>query len=177
MNKYELGVVVRADLEEDTFQAEMTRVKDLIARFDGTIDKVDEWGRRKLAYPIMKLTEGMYTFITFTSPAGAPREIENRLRLMENVLRFLTVRKDENEVVTPATPPEKTVKAEVEAEAPVEVEVAVEAEVEAPVEVEAETPVEVEIEAEAPVKAETDEPVETEITAEVEDVPEEPEAE
>jgi len=98
MNKYELGVVVRADLEEETFQAEMTRVKGLIERFEGTIDKVDEWGRRKLAYPIKKLTEGVYTFITFSSPAGAPREIEDRLRLMENVLRFLVIRKDELEV-------------------------------------------------------------------------------
>ena len=110
MNKYELGVVLRADLEEETFQAEMSRVKGLIERFEGTIDKVDEWGRRKLAYPIMKLTEGMYTFITFTSPAEAPREIENRLRLMENVLRFLTVRKDEVEAA--ATVSEKPAEAE-----------------------------------------------------------------
>ena len=94
MNKYELGVVLRADLEEDAFQAEMSRVKGLIERFDGTIDKVDEWGRRKLAYPIQKLTEGMYTFITFTSPTSAPREIEDRLRIMESVLRFLIINKD-----------------------------------------------------------------------------------
>ena len=116
MNNYELGVVLRADLEEENFNAEMTRVKGLIERFDGTIDKVDEWGRRKLAYPIQKLTEGMYTFITFSSPAGTPREVESRLRLMENVLRFLVIRKDENEVVTPA----KEAPASVEAETPVE---------------------------------------------------------
>ena len=118
MNKYELGVVVRADLEEETFQAEMTRVKGLIERFDGTIDKVDEWGRRKLAYPIQKLTEGMYTFITFTSPAGTPREVESRLRLMENVLRFLVVRKDETET---AAAPVKEKPAYAEAKESVEV--------------------------------------------------------
>jgi len=132
MNKYELGVVVRADLEDETFQAEMTRVKGLIERFDGTIDKVDEWGRRKLAYPIMKLTEGMYTFITFTSPAGTPREVESRLRLMESVLRFLIVRKDE--VETAAVAQEKPARAEAPVETPVEAEaVAVE---EVPVEAE-----------------------------------------
>ena len=109
MNKYELGVVVRADLEEENFQAEMTRVKGLIERFDGTIDKVDEWGRRKLAYPIKKLTEGMYTFITFTSPSSAPREIEDRLRIMENVLRFLIVSKDENDVSAPAPAPKEPI--------------------------------------------------------------------
>jgi len=131
MNKYELGIVVRADLEDESFQAEMTRVKGLIERFEGTIDKVDEWGRRKLAYPIKKLTEGVYTFITFTSPAGAPRDIEDRLRLMENVLRFLVIRKDENDVPVQGQPemPEE--------EAPVVV-----APVEAPVEVAVEAPVE-----------------------------------
>ena len=98
MNKYELGIVVRADLDDESFQAEMTRVKGLIERFEGTIEKVDEWGRRKLAYPINKLTEGVYTFITFSSPANAPRDIEDRLRIMENVLRFLIIRKDEADV-------------------------------------------------------------------------------
>ena len=151
MNKYELGVVLRADLEEENFQAEMARVKGLIERFDGNIDKVDEWGRRKLAYPIQKLTEGMFTFITFTSPAGTPREVESRLRLMENVLRFLIVRKDEIEA-TAAPAQEKPV--EVAVETPVEavVEATVEAEVavEAPVEAEAvpeETIAPVEVEA------------------------------
>ena len=129
MNKYELGVVVRADLEDAAFQTEMDRVKGLIDRFEGTIDKVDEWGRRKLAYPINKLIEGVYTFITFTSPAGAPREIEDRLRIMENVLRFLVIRKDESESAAPAMASEKPA-----AEAPVQEEPEV---VEAPEAVEA----------------------------------------
>jgi len=146
MNKYELGVVLRADLEEETFQAEMTRVKGLIERFDGTIDKVDEWGRRKLAYPIKKLTEGMYTFITFTSPAGTPREVESRLRLMEDVLRFLIVRKDEIETV--AAPAQAQETASVEVEAPVEAEVVTE---EAPVVDEPVAVVEAEAASEEPV--------------------------
>ena len=85
MNKYELGVVVRTGLEEENFQAEMERVKTLITRFGGVIDKVDEWGRRKLAYPIQKQQDGMYTFITFSSESNAPVEIESRMRLQENV--------------------------------------------------------------------------------------------
>jgi small subunit ribosomal protein S6 len=92
MNKYELGVIIRAGLEEDTFQAEMERVKGYVTRFGGVIDKVDEWGRRKLAYPIQKQQEGFYTYITFTSESNAPAEIEARLRLQENVLRFLVIR-------------------------------------------------------------------------------------
>ena len=108
MNKYELGVILRADLDDETFQAEMSRVKGLIERFEGTIDKVDEWGRRKLAYPINKLTEGVYTYIYFTSPAGAPREIEDRLNLMENVLRYLVIRQEDADT-TAAKQPEPIV--------------------------------------------------------------------
>ncbi|MDR1664188.1 MAG: 30S ribosomal protein S6 [Clostridiales bacterium] len=95
MNKYELGVVIMPGLEDDVYKAEMERVQSLIARFEGTIDKVDEWGRRKLAYPINKISEGIYTFITFTATPSAPKEIEDRLRIMENVLRFLIIRLDD----------------------------------------------------------------------------------
>lgn len=97
MNRYEMGVIIRADLDEDAYRAELDRVKGFIDRFGGSIDKIDEWGRRKLAYPIAKLTEGMYTFITYSSAGETPKEVEARLRLQENVLRFLTIRKDETE--------------------------------------------------------------------------------
>jgi small subunit ribosomal protein S6 len=104
MVKYEMGVIVRVDLPEDGFTVEMDKVKALIDRFGGTIDKIDEWGRRRLVYPIAKQTEGMYTFITYTADPSAPKEIESRVRLIENVLRFLTVRKDEVEAVAEAVP-------------------------------------------------------------------------
>jgi small subunit ribosomal protein S6 len=111
-----MGVVVRADMEEDNFRAEMERIKGLIDRFGGTIEKVDEWGRRKLAYPISKLTEGMYTFITYTSAGETPREVENRLNLMENVLRYLTIRKDEEDAVVEKSAPAPVVAETVEPE-------------------------------------------------------------
>ena len=114
-NKYEMGVIVRADLEEEAFRAEMEKIKGLIDRFGGTIEKVDDWGRRKLAYPIEKLNEGMYTFITYSAVGNTPQEVENRLRIMENVLRFLTIRMDETapapavaEPVPAATEPAET---------------------------------------------------------------------
>ena len=106
MNRYEMGVVVRADLEPDVFQEEMEKVKGFIARFGGTIDKIDEWGRRKLAYPIAKQTEGVYTFITYSAEGNTVKDVESRLRLMETILRFLTIRMDENEPLSPATPPQ-----------------------------------------------------------------------
>ncbi|MCL2840961.1 MAG: 30S ribosomal protein S6 [Defluviitaleaceae bacterium] len=82
-------------MEEDNYRAEMDKVKALIERFGGTIEKVDDWGRRKLSYPIAKQNEGMYTFITYASAGETPREVENRLNLSENVLRYLTVVLDE----------------------------------------------------------------------------------
>ena len=97
MVKYEMGVIIRADLPEDGFAVELDKVKALIDRFGGTIEKIDEWGRRRLAYPIEKQSDGIYYFITFSSDANAPKEIESRLRIMENLLRFLNVRKDEVE--------------------------------------------------------------------------------
>jgi len=95
MNQYELGVIISTRIDEDAQKAELDRVQALIERFGGTIDKVDSWGRRKLAYPIEKQSDGVYTFITFSSEAGAPAEIESRIRIMEGVLRFLFIRLDE----------------------------------------------------------------------------------
>ena len=94
MNKYELGVILKPTLEEEGLKTELERVQELITRFGGAIDKVDEWGRRRLAYEIQKLTEGFYYFITFTAENTTPAEIESRIRIFENVLRYLIVRLD-----------------------------------------------------------------------------------
>jgi len=105
-NKYELGVIVRATLDEETLQAEMDRIRGLLDRFGATIEKEDKWGRRRLAYPIQKQNEGVYTFITYTAPSSTPLEVESRLRLMENVLRFLTINIDDVEIAKAKdTPP------------------------------------------------------------------------
>ena len=97
LNKYELGIIVRADLDDEALQAEWDRVKGLLDRFGAVVEKEDKWGRRKLAYPIAKQSEGIYTFITYTAPASTPYEVESRLRLMESVLRFLTINLNEAE--------------------------------------------------------------------------------
>jgi len=94
MNKYELAVILKPTLEEDAQKAEFEKVQALVTKFGGTIDKVDEWGRRRLAYEIQKHVEGVYSFITFTAGAEVPAEIESRIRIMENVLRHLIVRQE-----------------------------------------------------------------------------------
>ena len=95
MNKYELCVVVSAKLEDDDRAAVLGRVKEQIERFGGQIVDVEEWGKKKLAYEIQKMKEAYYYFIRFEAEATAPIEIENRVRIMDGVIRYLCVRQDE----------------------------------------------------------------------------------
>ena len=94
MNKYELAVVVNAKLEDEERAAVIEQVKEYITRFGGNVTEVDEWGKRKLAYEIQKMSEGYYHFIRFEADAACPGELEKRLRIMENVIRYLCVRQD-----------------------------------------------------------------------------------
>ena len=91
MNKYELALVLSPALDEEGRAA---KVQATLERFGAKIEKVDDWGKRKLAYEIAKVNEGFYSFTTFEAPAAAPAEIEARMRIMENVLRYLIIRKD-----------------------------------------------------------------------------------
>ena len=94
MNKYELAVVVSAKLEDDDRNATVEKVKDIITRHGGTITNVNEWGKKKLAYEIRKMREGFYYFIQFDGEPTVPGEVESRVRLMENVIRYLCVKQD-----------------------------------------------------------------------------------
>ena len=94
MNKYELAVVVNAKIEDDARAAVIEKVQGYITRFGGQVSDVDEWGKRKLAYEIQKMREGYYYFIHFEAETTAPAEIEARLRIMDNVIRFLCVRQE-----------------------------------------------------------------------------------
>ncbi|MBR3642416.1 MAG: 30S ribosomal protein S6 [Lachnospiraceae bacterium] len=94
MSKYELCVVLNAKIEDEERAAVLEKIKGYITRFGGTITNVDEWGKKKLAYEVQKMTEGFYYFIQFDAETDAPREIENRVRIMENVMRFLVVKQD-----------------------------------------------------------------------------------
>ena len=94
MSKYELAVVVSAKLEDDARAEVIEKVKALVTRFGGNITDVDEWGKKRLAYEIQKMREGYYYFIQFEADADCPAEIERHVRIMDNVLRYLVVRKD-----------------------------------------------------------------------------------
>ncbi|MGO5053117.1 30S ribosomal protein S6 [Lachnospiraceae bacterium LCP25S3_G4] len=94
MNKYELAVVVNAKIEDDVRADVVEKVKALVARFGGNVTNVDEWGKKRLAYEIQKMKEGYYYFIHFESDSTVPGEIEQRLRITENVIRYLCVKQE-----------------------------------------------------------------------------------
>lgn len=95
MNKYELALVLNAKVEDEERLALLERVKGYITRFGGEISDIDEWGKKQLAYEIQKMREGYYYFIHFTAESTAPGEIEDHIRIIDGVLRFLCVRMDE----------------------------------------------------------------------------------
>ncbi|MEZ3428215.1 MAG: 30S ribosomal protein S6 [Lachnospiraceae bacterium] len=94
MNKYEMTVVVNAKIEDDERAAIIDKCKALVERFGGTITNVDEWGKKRLAYEIQKMKEAFYYFIQFEADSTAPAEIESRMRIMDNVIRYLIVKNE-----------------------------------------------------------------------------------
>ena len=95
MNKYELAVVVRAKIEDEERAAVIDKCKALIERFGGQVTEVDEWGKKRLAYEVQKMKGAFYYFIHFDAESTVPVEIEHRVRIMDNVIRYLCVRQDE----------------------------------------------------------------------------------
>jgi len=95
MSKYELAVVLNAKIEDEERTKVLEKVKGYVTRFGGQISDVEEWGKKKLAYEVQKMSEGYYYFIHFEAETSAPAEIENRVRIMDNVMRFLIVNQDE----------------------------------------------------------------------------------
>ena len=92
-NKYETVFVLSAKLGEEGNAALVEKFKARIAK-NGTVESVDEWGKRRLAYPINKETEGYYTLINFESTPDYVAELERRFKITEGVLRSIVVKKD-----------------------------------------------------------------------------------
>ena len=95
MKKYEVALVVNAKIEDDARAAVVEKAKEYITRAGGTVTEVEDWGKKKLAYEIQKMNEGFYYFIQFDAEPDVPAEVEADVRIMDNVLRFLCVKKDE----------------------------------------------------------------------------------
>jgi len=94
MNKYEVMFVLDPALDDEKKAAAVEAVKGIIAGA-GEVTEVNEWGLRKLAYPILKKTEGYYVVMQFDAQPELPKELDRRLRISDSFLRHIIVNKDE----------------------------------------------------------------------------------
>ncbi len=95
VNKYETIYVIRPNLEEEAVKAVVEKFNNLIVQEGGQIDNVDEWGKRRLAYPIDDLKEGFYILMNFSAPPALPQELERVFKITDDILRYLTIRIEE----------------------------------------------------------------------------------
>jgi small subunit ribosomal protein S6 len=89
MRNYELVCIVQPDLDETAFNEAVDRVKGWITDAGGKVDKVDIWGKRKLAYLVRKQREGQYVLLNISLPAEATPELERNIRFLEPVMRHM----------------------------------------------------------------------------------------
>ena len=95
MRIYEELFIVRPDATKEEIDPLVEQLKHVITASGGTVDKVDEWGIRRLAYRIEKRNEGYYILLQFTAGPQTVKEVERRLRVADMVMKFITVRIDE----------------------------------------------------------------------------------
>ena len=89
MRKYELVCVVQPELDETAFKGVVDRVSGWVTETGGIVDKVDVWGRRRLAYQIHKQREGQYVLLNITLDPNAASGLERNIRYLEPVLRHM----------------------------------------------------------------------------------------
>ena len=106
MRMYETIYIVQPDLGEEEIKGLSTKVQDIVASMNGDFKRLEDWGTRKLAYPINKSPRGRYFYLRFDGDSPLIAELERRLRLDDKVIRYQSV-KLETEVVAPAAAPVK----------------------------------------------------------------------
>ena len=92
MNKYEVMYVIDAALEDSARNELISYFSGIVEKNAGTIDRVDEWGKRRLAYAINYKTEGYYVLMYIQGPSELPRELERNFKINDKVLRYLVIR-------------------------------------------------------------------------------------
>lgn len=92
MNKYEVMYVIDTTIEDSERAALMSRAEELVKVNGGIVDRVDEWGKRRLAYAINYKTEGYYVLMYIQAPSDLPRELERNFKNIDTILRSLVVR-------------------------------------------------------------------------------------
>lgn len=91
MRKYETIFILNPSFDEETVKANIEKFKGVIENGGGTVENVDFWGKRKLAYEISKVNEGYYTLVNFTAGPELPRELDRIFRITDGVIRHIIV--------------------------------------------------------------------------------------
>jgi small subunit ribosomal protein S6 len=94
-HQYELMVILTPEIDERTVAPSLDKFLKVITNDGGSIDKVDIWGKRRLAYEIQKKTEGIYAVVNFTATSAATQELDRQLKLSEAVMRTKVLRAEE----------------------------------------------------------------------------------
>ena len=93
MNNYELLYIIDNDLSEESKEALVAKLNAVVTDNGGSVESVDKWGTKKLAYPINFKNEGYYVLVNFNAPANLPSELERVMRITDGVVRFMVVKK------------------------------------------------------------------------------------
>ena len=101
MHDYEMVMIISPDVPEEEVPGTIEKVGQFITGRGGEVAEVDRWGRRKLAYPIRRYTEGNYVLTQFKLDPTQVADLEASLELTEEVIRHLVVRREEDETVAP----------------------------------------------------------------------------
>jgi small subunit ribosomal protein S6 len=96
LTEYETTVVVRPDISGDAVETTLDRIRETVSQRGGKLVAINHWGKKKLAYEINKHTRGIYVHTHYLGGSDMVAEIERNLRISDNVLRFLTVKLEEN---------------------------------------------------------------------------------
>jgi len=97
MKAYELLLLTNPSLDDEARAAVLEKVQNLITADGGTVDSLDEWGRRKLAYEIASLAEGDYTLVDFHAEPAAIAEVDRVLHITDGVVRYMIVHREDRE--------------------------------------------------------------------------------
>lgn len=95
MNSYELLYIIKPTVEEEARAALIAKFAEIVKNDQGEVEKIDEWGMRKLAYAINYISEGYYVLMNFKSNPDLPAELERNLKISEDVMRFMVVKKEQ----------------------------------------------------------------------------------
>ncbi|RQW78358.1 MAG: 30S ribosomal protein S6 [Geobacter sp.] len=127
MRMYETIIIVQPDLGDEELKALSTKIQDVISTMKGEFQRLEDWGVRKLAYPINKVTRGRYYYLRFDGDAPLIAELERRLRLDDKVVRYQSVKIEKDTGAAAAAAKAAEAEAEAEAATAVETEAPVEA--------------------------------------------------